>query len=416
MLQTLSTLDDVQKMYAWFQEMRETQPVWLDESSGCWHVFRYADVHTIISDYHLFSSERRRRFQVRSATPTGESGQRPLRQGRSIIAMDPPQHHQYRGLVSSAFTPRALDRLRGRIAEITQELLDQVRPAGKMDLVESIAYPLPTIVIAEMLGVPTSDRPLFKRWADALLSQQLRDAELTRPEEDQRDTPEMQRLTRVFEEMSDYFERMLEERKRAPREDMMSDLLAAEVDGKHLSMEDTISFCTLLLLAGHDTTTNLLGQAIRCFDEHPEALARLRKEPELMPGAIEEVLRYASPVWRLVRTTREAVTIAGVTIPEGATVFTWQASANRDGEQFPEPERFDITRTPNRHLAFGHGIHFCIGAPLSRMEASIALPMIIEQLPDLRLIRQEPLPLFEGRFLFGFKRLPVEFTPSELAA
>jgi cytochrome P450 len=278
-----------------------------------------------------------------------------------------------------------------------------------MDFATDIAYPLPTIVIAEMLGVPTSDRPLFKRWADSLLTQQLRDAEFFRSEEAQRNNPEMQRLTRTFEEMSDYFKQMLEERKHAPRDDMMSALLEAEVDGEHLSMEDTISFCTLLLLAGHVTTTNLLGQAIRCFDEHPAALDLVRKQPELMPSAIEEVLRYASPVWRLVRTTKEDVTVAGVTIPKDKLVFAWLASANRDPEQFTEPERFDIARTPNKHVAFGHGIHFCIGAPLSRMEASVALPMIIKQLPNLRLLHDEVPELFEGRFLFGFKRLPIAF-------
>jgi cytochrome P450 len=323
--------------------------------------------------------------------------------------MDPPEHRQYRNLVSYAFTPRAIDRLRGRVAEITQELLDEARPAGKMDFATEIAYPLPTIVIAELLGVPTSDRPLFRRWAEALLSRQLSDAEFFKPEEEQRDHPEMQRLRRTFEEMSDYFEQRLEERKRAPRDDMMSDLLKASVDGEHLSMEDTISFCTILLLAGHVTTTNLLSQAIRCFDEHPNALELVRKQPELMPEAIEEVLRYASPVWRLVRTTRETVEIAGVTIPENQTVFAWLSSANRDPAQFPEPERFIPTRTPNRHVAFGHGIHFCIGAPLSRMEASVALPMIITQLPHLRVAYEEQPQLFEGRALFGFKHLPITF-------
>jgi len=409
MLQTLSTLDDVQGMYDWFEKMRSTQPVWLDESSGCWHVFRYTDVHTVITDYHLFSSERRRqRAPVRPAA-NAENGEQ--RGGRSILTMDPPEHRQYRNLVSYAFTPRAIERLRGRVATITQVLLDETRSLGKVDFATEIAYPLPTIVIAEMLGVPTSDRPLFKSWADMLLRQQLNDSEVFQPGEQQRNNPEIQRFTRTFEEMSDYFKRMLEERKRAPREDMMSELLAAEVDGEHLSMGDTIGFCIILLLAGHITTTNLLSQAIRCFDEHPEALAQVRRQPELMPGAIEEVLRYASPVWRLVRTTREAVSIGGVNIPKDEVVFTWLAAANRDAEQFAEPERFDILRTPNRHVAFGHGIHFCIGAPLSRMEASVALPMIIEQLPNLRVARDESPELFEGRFLFGFKRLPIEFDP-----
>lgn len=402
MLHTSQSLDDLLQNYQWFQQMRESQPVWLDESSGCWHVFRYEDVHRVITDYALFSSERRQRFRRNSKTDMG----------RSLIAMDPPQHRQYRNLVSSAFTPRALARLTGRIAAISQELIDEVRPTGSMDLVADFAYPLPTTVIAEMLGVPTSDRPLFKSWADVLLNQQLRDAEFFKADDD---SGVRQRFTDTFDEMSDYFERMLEERRQHPREDMMSELLAAEVDGEHLSKADTISFCILLLLAGHVTTTNLLSQAIRCFDEHPDAMQQLIEKPDLMPGAIEEVLRYASPVWRLFRTTTAEVTLSGVTIPANSYVFAWLASANRDSEQFPDPERFDITRTPNKHVAFGHGIHFCIGAPLSRMEASIALPMLLEQLPDMRISREQPLEPFEGRNLFGFKHIPLTFTPSQPA-
>jgi cytochrome P450 len=407
MLQTLSTLNDVQNMYDWFEQMRKTQPVWLDESSGCWHMFRYDDIHTLITDYHTFSSERRRPgFAARRGAQTEEVQ---AREGRSLLTMDPPEHRQYRNLVSYAFTPRAIERLRGRVAEITGDLLAEASSTGTMDFATEIAYPLPTIVIAELLGVPTSDRPLFRRWAEGLLSRQLSDAEFFKPEEEQRDNPEIQRLRQTFEEMSDYFEQMLKERKQAPRDDMMSDLLRAEVDGEHLSMEDTVNFCTLLLLAGHVTTTNLLSQAIRCFDENRETLDLLRTRPELMPEAIEEVLRYASPVWRLVRTTRKAVEIAGVTIPANQTVFAWLASANRDPAQFADPERFIPTRTPNRHVAFGHGIHFCIGAPLSRMEASVALPMIIARLPHLRVSYEESPQLFEGRVLFGFKHLPITF-------
>ena len=413
----LSTLQDVQGLYDWFKEMRETQPAWLDESSGCWHVFRYADVHTVITDYHLFSSERRQPTLVRpsNAHPTGPSAdhEQEARAGRSLLAMDPPQHRQYRNLVSPSFTPRALSRLSDRITTITQELLDDICSAGHLDVVADIAYPLPTTVIAEMLGVPISDRSLFKQWADGLLSSQLRDAELFKPEQEQRDNPEMQRLRRIFEEMSDYFKALLEDRRRQPRADLMSELLAAEVDGEHLSTEDTINFCSLLLLAGHITTTNLLSQAIRCFDEHPETLAQVRERPDLMPGAIEEVLRYASPVWRLLRTTTTDVTIGDVTIPANSSVFPWLASANRDERHFSNPEQFDITRHPNRHIAFGHGIHFCIGAPLSRLEASIALPMMLAQLPDLQVVHDQPLELFEGRVLFGFKRLPATFLKTE---
>ncbi|QBD76516.1 cytochrome P450 [Ktedonosporobacter rubrisoli] len=401
MLHTLHSLQDVGQHYQWLQQMRETQPVWLDESSGCWHVFRYTDVHRVITDYSLFSAERN--LRARKSSVSGR------KRGRSLLVMDPPDHRQYRGLVSSAFTPKALARLSGRIAAITQELLNEIRPKGRVDLVSDFANPLPTTVIAEMLGVPTSDRPLFKTWADALLSRQVKDSEFFKSDERQED----QALDKTFDEMSDYFEQLLEERRRHPQVDMMSDLLAAEVDGEHLSLEDTISFCIVLLIAGHVTTTSLLGQAVRCFNEHPEALAQLRAQPELMPNAIEEVLRYASPAWRLGRMTKTEVTLGDVTIPAGAFIFAWLASANRDAEQFPDPDRFDITRTPNKHVAFGHGIHFCIGAPLSRMEASIALPMLLEQLPGLRISSEEPLELFQGTGLFGFKHLPVVFIPSE---
>jgi cytochrome P450 len=416
----LSTLQDVQETYTWLQEMRDTQPIWLDESSGCWHVFRFNDVYTVSAEYHLFSSERKPNALRRASSDSThqvagsatQDGHR-RRRGATLLRMDPPQHRKYRNLVSPSFTPRALSRLSGRIAAITQELIDQVRPQGKIDFITEIAYPLPTMVIAEMLGVPTSDRPLFKRWADGLLNFQLSDAEAVQSAEQARNNPEVQRLNRISDEMFDYFEEMLAERRRQPREDMMSELLVAEVDGERLNLEDTVAFCILLLLAGHVTTTNLLGQAIRCFSEHPDALAQVRQRPDLMPGAIEEVLRYASPVWRLMRVTKSEVTIEGVTVPADATIFAWLASANRDERQFPDPESFNIERTPNHHVAFGHGIHFCLGAPLTRLEASIALPMLIEQLPDLHVVTDQPMELFEGRFLFGFKHLPVAFAASE---
>lgn len=405
MLQTLSSLQDAQKMYDWFTQMRATQPVWLDEESGCWHVFRYEDVLRISTDYTTFSSERRpqdsRRFNTRSS------------QAPSLLAMDPPQHRQYRNLVSPSFTSRALAPLSRRIQAIVQELLDQVRPKGSMDFIADLAYPLPTTVIAELLGIPTSDRPMFKRWADALLSRQLSDADLFHTEMDELEQREdFQRAKQATQEMEAYFERMLDERRREPREDLMSELLAAEVEGARLTGDELLSFCILLLIAGHVTTTNLLAHAILCLDAHPDAMEQLRADPELTASAIEEVLRYASPVWRLTRRTKSAVEVAGTTIPADAVVFAWLASANRDEEQFPDPTRFDIARSPNKHVAFGHGIHFCVGAPLARLEAGIALPMLLAQLPNLQRASSAPLELLAGRFLFGVKRLPVTFTAS----
>ena len=404
MLQSLSTLQDVQETYGWFDRMRVEHPVWLDEKSGCWHIFRYEDVLRVSTDYAVFSSERRTSKLARL--------ERRPNQAPSLLAMDPPRHRQYRNLVSPAFTSRALAPLSARISAIVQELLDQVRSIGKMDIIADLAYPLPTTVIAEMLGLPVTDRPRFKLWADALFSRQLSDEEMFNSTDDLNKRPEFQHANQAMDEMYDYFGQMLDERRREPQNDMMSELLAAEVEGEHLSQEEILSFCTLLLLAGHVTTTNLLGQAILCLDTHPEAMKQLREQPELTVSAIEEVLRYASPVWRLTRVTAEAVELAGVTIPANSIIFAWLASANRDGAQFPDPEHFDITRTPNRHVAFGHGIHFCVGAPLARMEAAVALPMMLEQLPNLRRVSTEPLELFSGRFLFGVKKLPVTFAAS----
>jgi Cytochrome P450 len=398
MLEQLSTLQDVQKLYDWFADMRAQQPVWLDERSDCWHVFRYADVSRVITDSTLFSSERPQNMAMRPADA-----------GRSLIAMDPPEHRQYRDLVSSSFTPRALAQLSERIKTIVQELLDQVRSNGSMDMVSDLAYPLPTIVIAEMLGVPTDDRPLFKKWADSLLSRQLSDADLFKPGKDITTNAAAKKSQRAFNEMRDYFRQMLKEREQSPRADMMTELQHAEIDGQKLQENDVISFCILLLLAGHITTTNLLQQAILCFERYPEVREQLQAQPELMPKAIEEVLRYASPIWRIIRTAKEDVVLADQQIAAGSVIFCWLASANRDETQFAQPDHFDLYRAQNRHVAFGHGIHFCLGAPLSRLEASIALPMILQQLPDLHLRDNTPLALQDSRILFGFKRMPMTF-------
>lgn len=394
---SLQSWHDVEQQYRWFEEMRARQPVWLDPASACWHVFRYEDVNHVLTDHAHFSSDLTRRIpaSARLGAP-------------NLLRMDPPQHSQYRALIAPAFTPRALSQLSARIAAITQELLARVRPTGRMDVIADLAYPLPTTVIAEMLGVPSGDRPVFKRWADALFALQISDQELLHSDEPQR----LRQVEPTMQEMRAYFTGMLEERRRQPQADLMSELLAAEVDGAPLRLEEIISFCFLLLLAGHVTTTNLIGNAILCLDTHPEAMERLREQPDLMPRAIEEVLRYASPVWRIGRVTTAEVTLDQVCIPADAVVFAWLASANRDSAQFPDPERFDITRWPNRHVAFGHGIHFCVGAPLARLEASIALPMLLEQMPMLRRVPDSPVEVLDTRTLLGVRRLLVTFAPS----
>jgi cytochrome P450 family 109 len=212
------------------------------------------------------------------------------------------------------------------------------------------------------------------------------------------------------EEMYNYFTALLEERRRTPREDLISSLSVAEVDGERLSEPELLSFCTLLLAAGQETTKNLLANTIVCLTDHPESMERLVREPTLIPTAIEEVLRYLPPVWFLFRQTKAEVELAGQHLPANQVVLAWTASANRDPARFSDPDRFDIEREPNRHLAFGHGIHFCVGAPLARLEARIALPMMLQQLKDIRRVEGVPITVHTG-IVFVIRSLPITFQP-----
>jgi cytochrome P450 len=362
---------DIPRTYEWFAAMREAHPVAAGWAMGTpsWQVLRYDDVARVLTDHSRFSS---RAFAFEGLLAD------------TLISRDPPEHGKLRSLVNMAFTPRAVTRLTERVAEITRELLDRVRARGRMDLVADLAFPLPTRVIAEMLGVPEQDRPAFQRLVA-------------------RDSGGDGRAVRR------YFAGLLAERRRRPREDLVSALSVAEVDGQRLSETELLSFCQLLLVAGQETTKNLIANFTLILADHPEVHPELARDPGLVPGAIEEVLRYLPPVWFLVRRTTTEVELSGVRIPAGETVMPWIASANRDPSRFPEPDRFDVRRDPNRHLGFGHGIHFCVGAPLARLEARVALPMMLEQLRDLRLVRREEVRIHAG-IVFVVSSLPVEFT------
>src|SRR5450759_1796814 len=345
-------LTEIPQVYSWFEQMRNDQPVSLEERMGIWQVFRYEDVSKVITDYAHFSSQ-----------AFGVSGSF-LKD--TLVAKDPPDHRKLRNLVNQAFTPRAVARLSDRITQITQELL----------------------------GVPADEWNSFQRWARVDSASPAQQA----------DGRSMQ------EEMSSYFSTLLKERRRAPREDLISALSVAEVDGERLSESDLVSFCILLLAAGQETTKNLIANAIVCLTDHPDAMQRLVSEPAVMPTAIEEILRYLPPVWFLFRQTTTDVELAGQHIPANNMVLAWTASANRDPAQFPEPDRFDIEREPNRHLAFGHGIHFCVGAPLARLEARIVLPMMLEQLKGLQRVEGVPITAHMG-IVFVIRLLPVTFQP-----
>lgn len=355
--------------FGWYRAMREASPI--ARAGRGWMVFGHEDVQRVLSDHEHFSSE------------YGNF---------TLLNTDPPRHRQLRALVTQAFTPRAVEGLRPRIAEIVDELLDGAAGRGRMDVIEDFAVPLPVIVIAELLGIPIEDRARFKVWSDAIVTG---GSELS--------------FSQASAEMGEYFGRLLEERRRAPLGDLMSALLEARIDGESLGQADVLSFCVLLLIAGNETTTNLIGNTVICLDEHPEASADLGRDPELLGSAIEEVLRYRSPVQSMFRVTRKAVEMGGHRIPAGEGVQAWIGAANRDPAQFPDPDRFDIRRSPNHHLAFGHGIHFCLGAPLARLEALVGLGTLVRRLGHLTVDRRTRLEPLSSNVVYGVRHLPVTF-------
>lgn len=361
----------------WYADMRRASPVVRDPQSGMWMVFDYAGVQRTLSDWKAFSSERGR--------PRGENAESAL--SSSIISTDPPRHRQLRALVEQAFTPRQVRALAPRIGELVDELLSPVEASGRMDFVLDLAYPLPVIVIAEILGIPASDRDRFKRWSDAVVTGDMSGSR----------------------EMAAYFGRLIEERRHAPGEDLISGLIAAQVEGEHLNTQELLGFCILLLVAGNETTTNLLANTVLCWRDAPEAYERVLADRDLLASTIEESLRFRSPVQSMFRVAAQDVELGGHLLPEGSPVVAWIGSANRDEAQFTDADRFDPARTPNRHLAFGHGVHFCLGAPLARLEASLALEAVLDRLPNLRVVPGTVLDPIPSQIVSGVKRLPVTF-------
>ncbi len=377
--------------YPWYERMRRTAPVRQDAASGVWNVFRYVEVERVLSDYRHFSS----RFGLYD-----EEGQPASPIASSMIATDPPSHTKLRTIVSGAFTLRAIADLEPRIRAVTAALLDGVASRGSMDVVSDLAEPVPVTVIAEMLGIPAEDRRTFKEWSDAIVGLSDRfgsgdDASL-----------------RMQADVGRYFLRVIEERRADPGPDLISRVVHAEVDGERLSDRDVLGFCVLLLVAGNETTTNVIGNAVLCLLEQPGVAARLAANPARIPQAVEEVLRYRSPVRAMFRVATEDVPLDGTTIRRGDSVLAWIGSANRDESMFTDPARFDPDRAPNPHIAFGHGIHQCLGAPLARLEGRIAIEALLTRCRGLRPAKErETLEPLVSLIIQGVRHLPIAFEP-----
>jgi len=380
--------------YPMYHRLRAEDPVH-QSPLGFWVLTRHADVIAMLRDPRLIKEPIAAFVAARfgMAVPPGL--------GLSMLDRDPPDHTRLRGLVSKAFTPKALESLRPHIQQIVDGLLAQVERKREMDLIEEFAYPLPVRVICEMLGVPVHDHERFKQWG--LDIARGLDAIMLPP-----DSEVGKRSIAGRRALADYFRALITERRAAPREDMLSALIATEEAGDKLNEDELLATCILLLVAGHETTVNLIGNGTLALLRHPGELRRLREDPGLIGTAVEELLRYDGPVQRTARIPSEDITIGGRTIPKGEMVMPFLGAANRDPAQFPDPDRLDLTRADNRHIAFGMGIHFCLGAPLARMEGQIAINTLLRRLPKLALATDTP-EYRQSLTLRGLQSLPVSF-------
>jgi cytochrome P450 len=375
--------------YPFYHRLRQEDPVH-HSPLGVWVLTRYDDVELVLRDPRFV----RAGFEAFLYTDEG-------RLPTSMLFRDPPDHTRLRSLVSRAFTPRVIDGMRVHIQELVDNLLDRVEDAGAMDLIADLAYPLPVTVICEMLGVPVEDQARIRQWSTDVA--RSLDA-IGMPS----DPTVAERGGIGRRALADYFLALLPERRRAPRADLLSALIAAEERGDRLTEGELLSTCVLLFVAGHETTVNLIGNGVLALLRHPAELSRLRANPDLIGSAVEELLRYDSPVQRTGRIASTDVEIDGRRIEKGSIVVGAVGAANRDPAHFADPDRLDLARADNRHLAFGFGIHFCLGAALARVEGQVAIATLLRRLPGLRLDIETP-EWRESSVLRGLKALPVRF-------
>ncbi len=383
--------------YPLYQRLRSEDPVHWDQFLHAWVVTRYSDVMQVLSS---FSANRTPTPDQLTAMGLGDLTPIAKVMVQQMLFMDASTHARLRGLCAEAFTPHRVEALRSHILEIANQLLDRVRDAGQMEVIADFAAPLPAIVTAEMLGVPTSDHQLLKRWS-ADFAEMLGNF--------QHNPNRVARVLRSLEDMAEYFRSMIAELRRRPRPGLVNSLLTAEVDGDRLTDEEVIANSILTMVGGQETTTNLIGNGIVSLLRNPDEANRLRENPSIIGVAVEELLRYESPSQYTARIAPDNVEMGGKKIAKRQAVLAVMGAANRDPERFPDPDRLDLTRKDNRHVAFGWGPHFCFGAPLARIEGQIAFALVLRRFPDLALATEE-LVWRENLGLRGLTALPVSFS------
>jgi pimeloyl-[acyl-carrier protein] synthase len=383
-----------------YHRMRRESPVHFSPTVGVWVLTRYADVMTALRDPRVSASARHWRDYDRFFFRKGSDGTSPMAEtyDRWMLQMDPPDHTRIRGLFTKAFTPRVVAGMTERVQRLTDSLIDAFAARGEVDLMPALAFPLPIMVIAEMLGVPPADFEKIKHWSEAFLPSLTPALSLDAS----------RTVNTAVLEFRAYFREQAAIRRREPRDDLLSGMVAAADQGDRLSEDELLATCMLLAFAGHATTVQLIANAVVLLLTHPEQLTRVRADASLLEPAIEETLRWSSPIQIVYRTSLEDVAFPdGTTIPKNQMVFVSLAAANRDPEQFADPDRFDITRANSRHLAFGNHIHYCAGAPLARLEGRIAVETLMRRLPNLRLAGK--VERESSLVLRGIRTLPLAF-------
>ena len=386
--------------YPFYRQLQERDPFHHSISQGGWVLSRYHSIEAVLKDRRFSSDIRHWRNwpSVRKIMHRVEPKETNLSYTPSMLELDPPDHTRMRKLVSKAFTPRALEALRPRIEQIVADIVETAKHNDGMNVIEDLAYPLPVMVIAEMLGVPHEDRDQFRHWSD----EAIRDI-------DAASLDDFRRARQAQGQLREYFAGIVEQCRNSPRDDIISALIQAEEEGDKLTTDELYATCVLILVAGHETTTNLIGNGLLALLQHPDQLHRLQEEPELMSQAVEELLRYNSPVQNTVRFATEECEFEGYKIKKGDQMVLLLGAGNRDPEVFARPDQLDITRPDIRPLSFGYGIHFCLGAALARMEASAAFSALLAQCPELQL-GTEALQWRNSATFRGLVALPVIFS------